>query len=308
MTRRSRMLVLALVLIAGSGLDSRRANLDHRPVVDDLGHDAIQAQRPTFSTRVEVVRVDVLVTENGRSVSGLKPADFEVVDNGVPQKVDLVDVERLPLDLVLAFDISASVAGARLGQLRSASEVLLDELKEGDRVALVTFNQVVRLRSPLTAVREGVHAALEQVKADGGTALYDGSYLALMAAEQTSGRRLQIIFSDGLDTCSWLSAEAVVENARRSGLVAYAVSVAEAGKSPAFLRDLCDVTGGRLIEVESTWNLSSVFVDVLDEFRQRYLVTYSPRGVAKDGWHRLEVRVKGRKATVKARPGYLAGS
>jgi len=307
MTRTS-MLIVALLLATGSGLNTPIADLYDGSVFGKLSPDPVRAQQPTFSTRVEVVRVDVLVTENGRSVSGLKPADFEVADNGVPQKVDLVDVERLPLDLVLAFDISASVAGARLGQLRSASEVLLDELKKGDRVALVTFNQVVRLRSPLTAVREGVQAALEQLRADGSTALYDGSYLALMAVEQTSGRRLQIVFSDGLDSCSWLSAEAVVETARRSGWVAYAVSVAEAGKSPAFLRDLCDVTGGRLIEVESTWNLSSVFVDVLDEFRQRYIVTYSPRGVAKDGWHRLEVRVKGRKATVKARPGYLAGS
>jgi len=302
------MLIVALLLATGSGLNTPIADLYDGSVFGKLSPDPVRTQQPTFSTRVEVVRVDVLVTENGRSVSGLKPADFEVADNGVPQKVDLVDVERLPLDLVLAFDISASVAGARLGQLRSASEVLLDELKDGDRVALVTFNQVVRLRSPLTAVRERVQAALEQVKADGSTALYDGSYLALMAVEQTSGRRLQIVFSDGLDSCSWLSAETVVETARRSGWVAYAVSVAEAGKSPAFLRDLCDVTGGRLIEVESTWNLSSVFVDVLDEFRQRYMVTYSPRGVAKDGWHRLEVRVKGRKATVKARPGYLAGS
>jgi hypothetical protein len=45
---------------------------------------------------------------------------------------------------------------------------------------------------------------------------------------------------------------------------------------------------------------------VLEEFRQRYLVSYTPRGVAKDGWHRLTVRVK-RGGTVKARPGYLAG-
>jgi len=47
---------------------------------------------------------------------------------------------------------------------------------------------------------------------------------------------------------------------------------------------------------------------ILDEFRHRYLVSDTPTGVAKDGWHRLDVRVKSRRATVKARPGYLAGS
>jgi hypothetical protein len=47
-------------------------------------------------------------------------------------------------------------------------------------------------------------------------------------------------------------------------------------------------------------------VAILDEFRQRYLVSYTPRGVGSGGWHRLDVRIKGRKVAVKARAGYLA--
>jgi hypothetical protein len=62
-----------------------------------------------------------------------------------------------------------------------------------------------------------------------------------------------------------------------------------------------------LFEIESTKNLSAVFLEMLDEFRQRYVVGYSPAGVPIDGWHKLTVRVKGRDAAVKARPGYLAG-
>jgi hypothetical protein len=85
-------------------------------------------------------------------------------------------------------------------------------------------------------------------------------------------------------------------------VVAYAVSVRSRAK-PAFLRDLTSLTGGRLFEVEQTGNLESVFVGILQEFRQRYLVSYTPRGVARTGWHKLDVRVK-RGGTVKARPGY----
>jgi hypothetical protein len=51
----------------------------------------------------------------------------------------------------------------------------------------------------------------------------------------------------------------------------------------------------------------AIFLRVLEEFRHRYLVSYTPRGVSKDGWHRLSVRVK-RSGPVKARPGYVAGS
>jgi VWFA-related protein len=77
-------------------------------------------------------------------------------------------------------------------------------------------------------------------------------------------------------------------------------------QEPEFLRELASLTGGRLLEVDRTANLSAIFLEVLQEFRQRYLLSYTPRGVATDGWHRLEVKVR-RRATVKARPGYLAG-
>jgi hypothetical protein len=103
----------------------------------------------------------------------------------------------------------------------------------------------------------------------------------------------------------WLSADAVLDAGRRSDAVVYAVSWG-AEKNAAFLRDLSEGTGGTLFRVESTRNLSATFVHILEEFRHRYLVSYTPRGVPKDGWHRLDVRVKGRRALVRARPGYLA--
>ncbi len=264
-------------------------------------------QQATFSAGVDIVRVDVLVTENGQPVRGLTAGDFEVFDEGVRQQVDLLSVENLPLNLVLAFDVSDSVAGTRLGQLRSASDVLLEQLRAGDRVGLVTFNNLVRLRSKLTTDFSALRSVLEEVRAGGGTALFDGTYLALLGAAPEGPRGLLIVFSDGIDTASWLSADAVVDAGRRVSTVAYAVSVADAGRSPAFLGELTAATGGRVIELESTWSLSSTFVDVLDEFRQRYLISYAPRGVPKSGWHRLDVRVRGRKVTARARQGYFAG-
>ncbi len=86
-----------------------------------------------------------------------------------------------------------------------------------------------------------------------------------------------------------------------------AYGVAMRRTKAAFLRELTALTGGRLFEVEKTANLSATFLSILDEFRQRYLVSYTPRGVSKDGWHKLAARLKSRKGSVKARPGYLAG-
>jgi Ca-activated chloride channel homolog len=128
----------------------------------------------------------------------------------------------------------------------------------------------------------------------------------MMVGESDVGRGLLIIFSDGVDTSSWLTPASVLDVARRSGVVAYAVSV-KSRIRPEFLEELTSVTGGRLFEVERTEHLDAIFLGVLEEFRHRYLVSYTPRGVPRTGWHQLDVRVKGRRATVKARPGYLAG-
>src|SRR5438045_2994964 len=91
-----------------------------------LGAAAAAQQSPAFSSKIEVVRVDALVTDNGKPVLGLGPADFEVVDNGVPQTVDLVSFDEIPLNVILALDMSDSVSGDRLAQLRGAGGRLLE--------------------------------------------------------------------------------------------------------------------------------------------------------------------------------------
>jgi VWFA-related protein len=265
------------------------------------------AQAPAFSARVESVRVDVLVLENGRPVRGLGPADFEIADNGVPQQVELVSFEQIPLNVVLALDMSDSVAGERLAQLRDASGAVLDGLTKGDQAALVTFSHVVALGSPLSKDVGVARAALTDALGLGNTSLVDGVYAAMMVGESDVGRALLIVFSDGLDTSSWLSPDAVLESAKRSDVVAYSAAIGSVGGAP-FLRELSALTGGTLYKIESTKDLRATFLGILEEFRHRYLVSYTPRGVARDGWHRLDVRVKNRRAAIKARPGYLAGS
>ena len=97
----------------------------------------------------------------------------------------------------------------------------------------------------------------------------------------------------------------MLETARRGDVVVYGIEVGE--RRASFPRDLSEATGGRLFAIEATTDLAATFSKILEEFRMRYLVSYSPQGVAPGGWHRLEVRVRNRNVTVKARPGYFAG-
>ena len=269
---------------------------------------ALEAQDVVFSSKVEAVRVDVLVTDRDKAVVGLKPADFEVLDNGVPQQVDLVSFEQIPLNVVLALDMSESVSGDRLEQLREASSGLLGALTKDDQAGLVTFTERVVLGSRLTKDLDNVRKAMESPLYDtGDTSIIDASFAAMMLGESDVGRGLVIVFSDGIDTASWLTDDSVLNTAKRSDVVVYAVSV-QSRLKPEFLRELTAATGGRLYEIEKTANLSQVFLSVLEEFRHRYLISYTPTGVDRGGWHKLDVSIKGRKAVVKARPGYLSAS
>src|SRR5690606_1006474 len=105
-------------------------------------------------------------------------------------------------------------------------------------------------------------------------------------------------------TC--LPAAPALNPARRTGSVVYAVTSPQAERSE-FLDQLVRATGGRRLSIASLDRLSDAFTELIEESRQRYLISYRPTGVASDGWHELAVRVRGRRAEVRARPGYLAG-
>jgi VWFA-related protein len=252
---------------------------------------------------VEAVRVDVLVSERGRPVRGLTAADFEVRDNSVLQDAKLIAFERVPLNVVLVLDLSASVAGERLEDLQRAGRALIVRLNADDRAAIVGFSHAVLLGSGLTRDRARLLTLLNSAKPAGDTALVDATYAGMIVGESEAGRSLVVVFSDGLDVASWLAPSRVVDAAKRSETVVYAVSMK--GSRPQFLEDLTAQTGGRLLDVDSR-SLSSTFLAVLNEFRERYLLTYTPRAVTPGGWHAIAVAVKGRKVTVKARPGYLS--
>ena len=259
---------------------------------------------PTFSTGIQAIRLDVLVTNRDRVVLGLEASDFEVRDNGVLQDVELVSSEKLPLNVILALDTSGSVAGEPLDHLRSAAQTLLARLEPEDSAGLVTFSQEVTLREGLTRDVDRLRRALAGVRPRGETAVIDGSYVAMMLGETDIGRDLLIVFSDGVDTSSWLTEGQVLDAARRSDVVIYGVSVSGTVE-PEFLGRLTRITGGSLFEVESTRDLRAVFVDIFDEFRNRYLLSYSPQGVSSEGWHRLEVKVKDRRGVARVRAGYM---
>ena len=275
-------------------------------LVSALGIPATTAAQ-TFKSRVESVRLDALVLDKGQPLLGLTADDFEVRDNGVVQAVTLLGVGSLPLDVVLVLDMSGSLSGERLGALRSAAGALLDALEPADRAALATFSHVIHRAQPLTHDAAAVRRALDRQIPSGATALVDAMFAAIGMTEPGDRRSLLIVFSDGIDTVSWLPPDAVVRAAERSDVVIYAVSTARPRQARPLLPQVTERTGGQLFEVDAA-ALASAFTRVLTEFRQRYVLSYTLSRPPSEGWHRLDVRLKKRAATVKARSGYRVGS
>jgi hypothetical protein len=80
----------------------------------------------------------------------------------------------------------------------------------------------------------------------------------MMLADADASRALLMTFTNGVDMSSWLTADRVLTVARRSNLVAYAVSTSDLPES-SFLYKLSDVTGGAAIEIASTADLRVAF-------------------------------------------------
>jgi VWFA-related protein len=285
-------------------------------------------EQPTFRTRAAGVRIDVLVTEDERPVANLAANDFELTDQSVAQQVDVSRLHDVPVDVIIVLDNSTSLGADGLNNLIHATNTLIGRLNPQDRVALVTFSQVVVLRSALTTDTAKVRGMVSALKVQGSTSVIDASFAAAMLQTEADRSALMLVFSDGVDTASWLDAERVLAAIRRSAVVPYAVVVGTevtltgearmplGTRAPQrapepfdaaerFLRDLVVTGGGVFVHAEDTRGLERRFAEALDSFRQRYVLTYVPQGVEGSGWHPVAIKVKGHRYRIRARPGYL---
>jgi len=265
-----------------------------------LAAQAASPPQTTFRSGVELVELDVSVTRGGVPVAGLTARDFGLTDNGVAQEVESVTLEKLPLSVTLVLDTSQSVAGERLQHLVQASNGLTSALRADDRAALITFSHAVDLRVPMTGDMASIRAALSHITGDGATSLRDAVHLALQLQPHDQTRPLMLVFTDGHDTASWLSEDAAIDSARRTGVVVHVVRV----ESDSFLDKLTQMSGGRSWSATSDRQLQELFTKALEEMRARYLLTYMPKNVRRPGWHELKVKVKN-GGDVTARRGYF---
>ena len=287
------------------------------------GQGTLPAQQPSavFRTGADVVTVDASVQRDRRPVTGLTAADFELLDNGVAQEISDVTYEKLPIDVTLLLDVSASVTGPVLDELRRALRQVRTDLGPADRLRLLTFNMSIRRLVDFTQPAADIDQALASLRGGGSSAVFDSLAVALTSPDAPGRRRLIVLFSDGQDSSSISDADSLLEVAKRSTPTVAIILGSPVPDRPASLlrtsaslssatvdvlsQRLAVETGGMVTTVKTGENLTSKFRRMVQDFRSSYVLYFTPRGVERSGAHTLEVRVKRPGAEVRARRGYI---
>ncbi len=292
-----------------------------------------QQPAPTFTSQAERVRLEVGVRRGDSPLEGLDARDFDVRDNGIPQQ--LLSAEPLRgAHVIAAIDVSGSVDGDVLDQEKEAVLEVLARLTPDDRASVVAFADDVRLLARVSTDGAMLGHDVAPLRAGGGTALHDALVVASSLAREDERPAVVLLFTDGGDSSSWASALRTLEHLRRHDAVVFPIVPAAnrptgprrgtdsildplvhpfwiapgPGDSERLLDQAARVTGGEVVTARASARLLETFADVLDRYRQRYVLSFEPTGVARDdGWHRLEVRVPGQRVSVTARNGYWAG-
>jgi VWFA-related protein len=276
--------------------------------------------RSTFRSGTTVVSVNASVKAGNVPVSGLGAADFTLKDNGVPQTIDAVVVEAVPIDVTLVLDTSGSAAGA-IPRLLGDVQRIAGRLRATDRFRLLTIDTYVHQLLPMQPAGRQEWPA--RMPYNGASAVHDALVAGLLTPVAVDRRHLVVALTDGLDTTSTLDADAVRRVAGRSDAVLHIVVVTGQVAPPPIppnwlprrdldletLQDAARRTGGELYPAGYLGgNVVGAFDRVFEDFRSSYILRYTPARVTQRGWHDVDVKTtRPGKLTVRARRGYFGG-
>lgn len=281
------------------------------------------AQDPAvFRVDVRLVRLLVTVKDDmGRLIGSLGKEEFAVYDNGVRQEISVFERHtEQPLSVSLLIDTSSSTGKELRYEVQSVERFLKALFGEGnpkDEASLVEFNDEVILRSSFTRRLERLRRALGELKAGGGTSIYDAIYLAADRMEGRDGRHVIVAVTDGGNTTSYKSYQEALEAIHRADAVFYAIVVMPITNDPGrniggenALASLAASSGGRIFYPSVGATLDQAFADILRDLRTQYLLAYYPKDVppSKDRFHRVTIRLPRPDLRALSRNGYYGDS
>jgi Ca-activated chloride channel homolog len=263
----------------------------------------------TEKVNVDVVQVTVTVSDgHGRFVRNLPRTAFRVLEDGKPQGITHFTSEDVPLEIVVAIDISGSMTPA-MAKLKTAVKEFLKDVPNQDLVTLLGFNDTIFTLTRKAGDVAERSRAVDRLAPWGSTALYDVILRGVEMLGRQTGRKALIVFTDGEDQGSHATINDVERRLQSSDVTLYMIGQGR-GVTLDMLKKvmerLANPTGGRALFTDSIDELHESFADLLDELSNQYLLGYEPTNTKHDDvWRKIKVEVDGHHE-VRARQGYRA--
>jgi len=218
--------------------------------------------------------------QSGNYITGLTAKDFTVMEDSVVQSpitVTSVGTTGSALTVVLVLDRSGSMDGSPITDLKTAAKSFVDNMSTQDKCGIVSFESTVTVEQAFTSDKTLLKTAIDNIYADGFTAMYDGAYKALSELSLQTGRRAVIVFGDGDDNESTTTSDQVISYANSLGISIFTIGL---GLSPGSTeettyKNLADQTNGSYFYAPSSSELAQIYQNLAEIFASQYHITYT---------------------------------
>ena len=275
-----------------------------------------QAQR--FRGGVDLVSLNVTVTDGSHYVTDLEEAEFEVFEDGVKQPLTFFSRIQQPIALAVLLDTSASMEG-KLATAQEAAIGFARRLRKTDVMQVIEFDSQVNIVQEFTSDIPTLEKAIQSTTVNGSTSLYNAIYIALKNLRRNRAKNADeirreaiVVLSDGDDTSSLIEYDEVLDLAKRSETAIYSIGLRQGNearrefKEAEFvLRQLSTETGGRVFFPTSAAELPKIYEQIADELSSQYALAYSSKNALRNGaWRRIAIRVARPGLNARTRQGY----
>jgi len=291
---------------------------------------------------VDMVQLNVAVTDNkGDYVTGLRPQDFSVTEDGIVQKIATFaegnEATRRVVDIAPTAGKASSTPGegeaSGLGSLVAGADVFIlfdtsnymyrgfvfaqdaiadfvRSLETADKVAFYSYSRNLLRATPLTADRSQLLRGVRTTVAGDDAALYNCLLLTLKDAAKFTGRKVVVVFSNGPDNASMVPPEDVAELAQSTGIPVYMISTQQAKLEPVsttVFERMTAATGGKAYFAKSWRDERRAFASIRDDLAHLYSLSYYPQPNPNGGWRAITVKLMGERTKnyhIRTRDGY----
>jgi Ca-activated chloride channel family protein len=270
---------------------------------------------------VDLVLVNVTVTDDwNRIVTGLEKENFAIMEGNEVQQVKHFSTEDAPISLGVIFDMSGSMTD-KIEKARNAVIEFFKTANPQDEFFMVAFSDRPELLADFTKSIEEIQGKLVYTVPHGTTALLDAVYMGVSKMKDARNtKKALLIISDGGDNHSRYTEGEIRSMVREADVQIYAIGVfslnpimPEEVAGPGLLRDVAEVTGGRMFTINSPNELADVATKIGIELRNQYVLGYRPNNKTRDGhWRKIKVKLIPPKGlphmNVYSKTGYYAPS